>query len=107
MNPDMNRSGMNQERLMKVLLGPVISEKSTIAADSDRQFVFRVTPDASKREIGQAVELMFDVQVEGVQVLNVKGKKKRFAARFGKRPNWRKAYVKLKSGQDIDFGGGA
>jgi large subunit ribosomal protein L23 len=98
---------MNQERLMKVLLGPVISEKSTLAADSAGQFVFRVVPDATKREIGRAVESLFGVQVVGVQVLNVKGKGKRFGARRGRRSDWRKAYVRLKPGQDIDFGGGA
>ncbi|MGD9299576.1 50S ribosomal protein L23 [Thiohalocapsa sp.] len=98
---------MNQERLMKVLMGPVVSEKSTLAADNGGQFVFRVSTDATKREIGRAVELMFDVQVDNVQVLNVKGKRKRFGARVGRRPDWRKAYVRLKPGQDIDFGGGA
>jgi large subunit ribosomal protein L23 len=98
---------MNQERLMKVLLGPVISEKSTLAADNHGQFVFRVTQDATKQEIGRAVELMFDVEVDDVRVLNVKGKRKRFGARSGQRPGWRKAYVRLKAGQDIDFGGGA
>jgi large subunit ribosomal protein L23 len=98
---------MNQERLMKVLLGPIVSEKSTRAADTDRQFSFRVVPDATKREIGRAVELMFDVEVHGVQVVNLKGKIKRFGARRGRRPDWRKAYVRLKPGHDIDFGGGA
>jgi large subunit ribosomal protein L23 len=98
---------MNQERLMKVLLGPIVSEKSTRAADTDRQFAFRVVPDATKREIGRAVELMFDVEVQGVQVVNLKGKIKRFGARRGRRPDWRKAYVRLKPGHDIDFGGGA
>ncbi|HBG94299.1 MAG TPA: 50S ribosomal protein L23 [Chromatiaceae bacterium] len=98
---------MNQERLMKVLLGPLISEKSTRASDENLQFVFRVMPDANKPEIGRAVELMFDVEVDCVQVLNVKGKSKRFGARQGRRPNWRKAYVRLKPGYDIDFGGGA
>jgi large subunit ribosomal protein L23 len=98
---------MNQERLMKVLLGPVISEKSTLAADENSQFVFRVTTDATKQEIGRAVELLFDVKVDNVCVLNVKGKRKRFGARNGRRPDWRKAYVRLKPGQDIDFGGGA
>jgi len=98
---------MNQERLMKVLLGPVISEKSTVAADMHRQFVFKVVPDATKREIGQAVELLFEVQVDGVQVVNVRGKKKRFGQRLGRRSDGRKAYVRLKPGQDIDFGGGA
>jgi large subunit ribosomal protein L23 len=66
-----------------------------------------VTADATKPEIGRAVELLFDVQVEDVRVLNVKGKHKRFGARSGRRPDWRKAYVRLKPGQDIDFGGGA
>jgi large subunit ribosomal protein L23 len=98
---------MNQERLMKVLLGPIVSEKSSRAADESAQFAFRVVPDASKREIGRAVELMFEVEVEGVQVLNVKGKRKRFGGRAGRRPDWRKAYVRLKPGHDIDFGGGA
>ncbi|MCF7985573.1 MAG: 50S ribosomal protein L23 [Thiohalocapsa sp.] len=98
---------MNQERLMKVLLGPIISEKSTRAAEASRQMVFRVVPDATKREIGRAVELMFEVEVDEVQVLNVKGKRKRFGARAGRRPDWRKAYVRLKEGHDIDFGGGA
>jgi large subunit ribosomal protein L23 len=98
---------MNQERLMKVLLGPLISEKSSSAADKHQQFVFRVVPDATKREIGRAVELMFEVEVDGVQVLTVKGKNKRFGARLGRRPSWRKAYVRLKPGHDINFGGGA
>jgi large subunit ribosomal protein L23 len=98
---------MNQERLMKVLLGPLISEKSSLAADKNQQFVFRVVPDATKREIGRAVELLFEVEVDGVQVVNVKGKNKRFGARLGRRPSWRKAYVRLKPGHDIDFGGGA
>ncbi|MCG6861716.1 MAG: 50S ribosomal protein L23 [Chromatiaceae bacterium] len=98
---------MNRERLMKVLLSPVVSEKAAIAAESGAQYAFRVIPDATKREIGQAVELMFDVKVERVQVLNVKGKRKRFGQRSGKRPGWRKAYVRLQPGHDIDFGGGA
>lgn len=98
---------MNQERLMKVLLGPIISEKSTMAADAHRQFAFKVVPDATKHEIGRAVELLFEVEVEGVQVVNIKGKKKRFGQRLGQRVGTRKAYVRLKPGHDIDFGGGA
>lgn len=98
---------MNSERLMKVLLSPVISEKATIAAEVSAQYAFRVAPDATKREIGRAVELMFNVKVDRVQVLNVKGKSKRFAQRLGTRPSWRKAYVRLQPGHDIDFGGGA
>jgi large subunit ribosomal protein L23 len=98
---------MNQERLMKVLLGPVVSEKSAMAADTSRQFTFRVAPDATKREIGRAVESLFDVEVDQVRVINMKGKKKRFGAVQGKRKDWRKAYVRLKEGHDIDFAGGA
>jgi large subunit ribosomal protein L23 len=90
---------------MKVLLGPVISEKSTWRP-TVQQFVFRVVPDATKREIGQAVELMFEVQVESVQVLNVKGKRKRFGARSGV-GRLAQGLCALKPGHDIDFGGGA
>lgn len=100
-------AGINQERLMKVLLGPIISEKSARAADQAGQYTFKVETTATKREIGQAVELLFEVKVDSVQVLNVKGKAKRFGARLGKRPGWRKAYVRLAPGDDIDFGGGA
>ncbi|MES9855733.1 MAG: 50S ribosomal protein L23 [Sedimenticola sp.] len=98
---------MNKERLMQVLQGPVISEKSTIAADTVRQFVFKVVQDASKPEIKKAVELMFDVKVEHVRVVNIKGKAKRFGSMMGRRSNIRKAYVKLAEGSDIDFGAGA
>jgi len=98
---------MNRERLMQVLLSPVISEKATVATEMGSQHVFRVAPNADKCEIGRAVELMFDVKVDRVQVLNVKGKRKRFRQKQGKRPSWRKAYVRLQPGYDIDFGGGA
>lgn len=97
---------MNKERLMKVLLGGVVSEKSANAAESN-QVIFRVASDATKPEIRRAVELMFDVDVENVHVLNVKGKSKRFGAMQGKRSDWRKAYVRLKEGQDIDLIPGA
>ena len=96
---------MNQERLMKVLLSPVVSEKSSRVADANRQFVFKVLPSASKPEIRRAVELMFDVKVEGVQVANVNGKAKRFGQTLGRRVNWKKAYVTLAEGHDIDFMG--
>lgn len=96
---------MSKERLMKVLLAPHVSEKSAVAADTNRQFVFRVLPDANKTEIKKAVELMFDVKVDAVQVSNVKGKSKRFGQIMGRRSNWKKAYVKLQSGFDIDFVG--
>lgn len=98
---------MNRERLMKMLLSPLVSEKTTLAADANRQYTFRVATDATKREIGKAVEIMFEVDVDRVQVLNIKGKKKRFGQRLGKRKDWRKAYVRLKAGHEIDFGGGA
>lgn len=98
---------MNQERLTNVLLGPIISEKATLAADLKGQYAFRVASDATKREIGRAVETLFDVEVDQVRVLNVKGKKKRFGQRMGKRKDWRKAYVRLIPGNEIDFGGDA
>ena len=98
---------MNKERLMKVLLGPVISEKSAIGSDAARQFTFRVVRDATKPEIAAAVEMLFDVNVEKVQTLNMKGKRKRFGQIPGKRKDWKKAVVRLAEGQDIDFGTGA
>ncbi|MGR6871421.1 50S ribosomal protein L23 [Pseudomonas sp. HK3] len=94
---------MNQERIYKVLLGPHISEKATVVADKDGQFVFRVAPDATKPEIKTAVEQLFEVKVRNVQVLNIKGKTKRTARGVGKRNDVRKAYVRLADGHDIDF----
>ena len=96
---------MNQERLMNILLSPHVSEKSTMTADANRQFVFRVARDARKPEIKRAVELMFKVEVDRVQVVNVKGKRKTFGRVPGRRPDWKKAYVGLKPGFDIDFMG--
>jgi large subunit ribosomal protein L23 len=84
---------MSQERLMTVLLGPHVSEKGTALAEKNNQVVFRVHPDADKAEIRKAVELMFEVKVEGVQVVNVHGKNKRFGRMQGKRANWKKAYA--------------
>lgn len=97
---------MNKERLMTILLSPIVSEKSTNAADTSRQYLFRVAKDADKRDVRRAVELMFDVKVDRVQVMNVKGKRKRFGRAMGKRPDWKKAYVRLKEGQDIHFATG-
>jgi large subunit ribosomal protein L23 len=94
---------MNQERLMTVLLGPHISEKGTILAEKHNQIVFKVRRDASKAEIRAAVELMFEVKVDGVQVINQKGKSKRFGQHMGRRSDWKKAYVRLAEGHDIDF----
>jgi len=96
---------MNQERLMKILLAPVVSEKGTRLADASRQYIFKVLPDASKPEIRKAVELMFDVKVTNVQVSNMRGKVKRFGQSLGRRADWKKAYVTLDEGHDIDFMG--
>jgi large subunit ribosomal protein L23 len=96
----------SQERLLKVILAPVISEKSTRLADKHNQVAFRVLPDATKEEIGAAVASLFKVEVAGVQVMNVKGKIKRSGRIMGRRDNWKKAYVTLKQGQDIDFTSG-
>ena len=94
---------MNQDRLMKVLLAPIVSEKSTMVADKNNQVAFRVLQDATRGEVKAAVELLFKVQVESVQVLNAKGKAKRFGRFEGRRRNVRKAYVSLKEGQELDF----
>ena len=93
----------NQERLMQVLVAPQISEKATYIADKNEQVIFVVAPDATKPEIKAAVELLFKVQVESVQILNTKGKTKRFGRFEGRRGNVRKAYVSLKPGQEINF----
>jgi len=93
----------NQERLMTVLLAPVISEKGTHIADKFEQVIFRVAQDATKPEVKAAVELMFKVEVESVQISNVRGKQKRFGQFMGRRRNWKKAYVCLKPGQEINF----
>ncbi len=95
-----------QERLMQVLLAPVISEKSTHVADKYEQVIFRVASDATKPEIKAAVELMFKVQVESVKVVNVRGKEKRFGRFMGRRNHWKKAYVCLMPGQEINFAEG-
>lgn len=94
---------MNQERLMSILLEPRVSEKSTMVADKNNQFVFKVAGGANKQEIKQAVEKMFAVEVASVQICNVKGKSKLFKYQQGSRQGWKKAYVKLKPGSDIDF----
>ena len=93
----------NAERLMTILLAPVVSEKGTYIADKHQQVIFRVMPNATKPEVKAAVELMFKVDVESVQIANVKGKKKRFGTHGGRRRNWKKAYVSLKPGQEINF----
>ncbi len=97
---------MNKERLLKVLQAPLVSEKSAIAGEMN-QVVFRVASDATKPEIRRAVEMLFEVDVEDVRVVNIKGKNKRFGQMQGKRSDTRKAYVRLKEGQDIDLMPGA
>ncbi|WP_166642189.1 50S ribosomal protein L23 [Paludibacterium purpuratum] len=99
--------GMNQERLMQVILAPVVSEKSTMVSEKNQQVVFRVAGDATKPEIKAAVELLFNVKVEGVSTVNVKGKVKRFGRMSGRRKDWKKAYVSLVQGQELDLTGAA
>jgi large subunit ribosomal protein L23 len=96
---------MNQERLMKILLSPIVSEKSTQIGEQNNQVAFRVLQDATKPEIKAAVELMFKVQVDTVRVLNQKGKAKRYGKTSGRRRDTRKAYVSLAQGQEINFVG--
>jgi len=86
---------MNQERLLQVILAPIVSEKSTLVAEKNQQVAFRVATDATKPEIKAAVELLFNVKVEGVSTVNVKGKTKRFGRFVGRRKDWKKAYVSL------------
>jgi len=92
-----------ENRLLQVILAPVVSEKATFAGEKHEQVVFRVVKDATKAEIKAAVELLFKVKVNGVQVLNVKGKTKRFGRFTGSRKGWKKAYVSLVPGQEIDL----
>jgi len=91
------------EQLMNVVLAPIVSEKSTMIGDKANQVVFRVADAATKPEIKAAIELLFKVKVSAVTVANVKGKKKRFGRMMGRRRNWRKAYVCLAPGQEINF----
>ncbi|MGH8746626.1 MAG: 50S ribosomal protein L23 [Burkholderiales bacterium] len=90
-------------RLMKIVLAPIVSEKSTMLAERNRQYVFRVADDASKPEIKAAVELLFKTRVDSVMVSNVKGKARRFGRFNGRRRNWKKAFVCLAPGQEINF----
>jgi large subunit ribosomal protein L23 len=94
---------MSSDRLMKVLVAPIVSEKSTMIAEKHEQVAFRVLRDATKAEIKAAVELLFNVKVQSVQVLNQSGKTKRFGRTLGRRNNVRKAYVSLAEGHEINF----
>lgn len=96
---------MNQERLMKVLLAPHVTEKAAVASEVNGQYVFKVAADANKLEIKKAVEFVFDVKVDSVQTANMMGKRKRFGAIQGRRKGFKKAYVQLKEGQKIDIAG--
>jgi large subunit ribosomal protein L23 len=98
---------MNIERLHQVIVAPMISEKATRVAEKRNQAVFKVLRDADKNEIKGAVEALFKVKVEAVRTLNMKGKSKRFGQVMGRRSDWKKAYVTLAAGQEIDFTGGA
>tara|TARA_R110002072_G_scaffold150059_2_gene298140 strand:+ start:2095 stop:2394 length:300 start_codon:yes stop_codon:yes gene_type:complete len=98
---------MNQERMYNVLLGAHISEKATIIADEANQFAFKVAKDATRPEIKEAVEKIYGVSVKEVTVLNVKGKVKRNMRGVSRKPSWKKAYVRLNDGHDIDFASAA
>ncbi|MDC9725582.1 MAG: 50S ribosomal protein L23 [Gammaproteobacteria bacterium] len=94
---------MNVERLTKVIVGPVVAEKASRVAEQNNQVVLKVLPNANKLEIKHAVEQMFDVKVASVTTTNVKGKVKRTGRIMGKRSDWKKAYVTLVDGADINF----
>jgi large subunit ribosomal protein L23 len=98
---------MNTEKLYNVLLAPRVTEKTARVGEQGNQYVFRVATDATKADIRAAVEHLFDVNVESVQVTNVKGKTKSFKLRAGKRADWKKAYVRVQEGQVIDLLGDA
>jgi large subunit ribosomal protein L23 len=97
---------MSNNRLYQVLLSPRVTEKTTLVGEKSNQYVFHVIKDASKVEVKGAVELLFEVNVEAVRMVNVKGKTKSFRTRPGKRSDWKKAYVRVQEGQVIDFLGG-
>jgi large subunit ribosomal protein L23 len=97
----------DENRLMQVLVSPIVSEKATAVAEKHNQVLFKVLQDATKPEIKAAVELMFKVEVDKVSVVNIKGKTKRFGKTTGRRDNLRKAYVCLKAGQELNFSGEA
>jgi large subunit ribosomal protein L23 len=106
-NPTPAQRKFEEGRLMAVLVAPVISEKATMVAEKGNSVTFKVLQDATKPEIKAAVELLFKVEVQGVSVVNVKGKAKRFGQRMGRRNNVRKAYVTLKEGQELNLSGEA
>lgn len=94
---------MNEYDLAGILLAPLVSEKSVLIGEKENRYIFKVHKRATKLQIRKAIESMLNVEVESVQTLNLKGKSKRFGRTMGKRPDWKKAYVKLKPGHEIDF----
>jgi large subunit ribosomal protein L23 len=94
---------MNEYDLAGILLAPLVSEKSVLIGEKENRYIFKVHKRATKLQIKRAVESMLNVEVEAVQTLNLKGKSKHFGRTMGKRPDWKKAYVKLKPGHEIDF----
>jgi large subunit ribosomal protein L23 len=94
---------VNREQLMNVLIAPHVTEKTSMAMQNHNQYTFRVRREATKTDIKQAVELMFDVKVSGVQVVNEPGKTRRFGKNSGRTQDWKKAYVSLAQGQTIDY----
>ncbi|MEN9670002.1 MAG: putative ribosomal protein [Pseudomonadota bacterium] len=107
MNPTKAECQFDEGRLMQLLVAPVVSEKATMVADKGNVVTFKVLQDATKPEIKAAVELMFKVEVQAVNVINTKGKSKRFGKSMGRRDNVRKAYVMLKPGQELNLSGEA
>lgn len=99
----MSAQKINEERLLNILRAPQISEKATFVAEKNEQVIFRVASDATKPEVKAAVEKLFNVTVDSVQIANVKGKQKRFGRYVGRRQDWKKAYVSLAAGQEINF----
>jgi large subunit ribosomal protein L23 len=107
MNPTKAECQFDEGRLMMLLVAPIVSEKATMVADKGNVVTFKVLQDATKPEIKAAVELMFKVEVQAVNVINTKGKSKRFGKSMGRRDNVRKAYVMLKPGQELNLSGEA
>lgn len=95
---------MNKDRLMKIILAPCVSEKS-VSARINRQYVFRVQSSATKQEVARAIKLLFNVDVDAVRIINVKGKTRKFGNIQGRKKDWKKAYVAIKEGQEINLGG--
>jgi large subunit ribosomal protein L23 len=95
----------NTDKSLQTVLAPQITEKATMIADKNNQIAFKVTKDATKSEVKMAIETMFKVEVNSVNILNINGKIKRSRTGMGKRNDWKKAYVCLKPGQEINFTG--